>query len=88
MEQQFRFGIIGSGVISEYHAQAIKAQSNGKIVAVSDIVRQSADKFAAKHNCEIIDDWQKMIKREDIDAICVCTPTGLHAEQSIAATKA
>ena len=88
MEQQFRFGIIGSGVISEYHAQAIKAQSNGKIVAVSDIVRQSADKFAAKHNCEIIDDWQKMIKREDIDAICVCTPTGLHAQQSIAAAKA
>ncbi|MCK4465463.1 MAG: Gfo/Idh/MocA family oxidoreductase [Bacteroidales bacterium] len=88
MEEQFRFGIIGSGVISEYHAQAIKAQPNGKIVAVSDIVRESADKFAAKYNCEVIDDWQKMITRDDIDAVCVCTPTGLHAQQSIAAAKA
>lgn len=88
MEKQFRFGIIGSGVISEYHAQAIKAQTNAKIVAVSDIVRANAEKFAAKYKCEINDDWQKMIKREDIDAICVCTPTGLHAQQSIAAAKA
>ncbi|MCK5765195.1 MAG: Gfo/Idh/MocA family oxidoreductase [Bacteroidales bacterium] len=88
MEKQFRFGIIGSGIISEYHAQAIKAQTNAKIVAVSDIVRANAEKFAAKHKCEINDDWQKMIKREDIDAICVCTPTGLHAQQSIAAAKA
>ena len=88
MEEQFRFGIIGSGVISEYHAQAIKAQSNGKIVAVSDIVRESADKFATKYKCEVIDDWQKMIIRDDIDAVCVCTPTGLHARQSIAAAKA
>ena len=88
MEEQFRFGIIGSGVISEYHAQAIKAQPNGKIVAVSDIVRKNADKFAAKYNCEVIDDWQKMITRDDIDAVCVCTPTGLHAKQSIAAAKA
>ncbi|MBE9509441.1 MAG: Gfo/Idh/MocA family oxidoreductase [Bacteroidetes bacterium] len=88
MEEQFRFGIIGSGVISEYHAQAIKAQPNGKIVAISDIVRESADKFATKYNCEVIDDWQKMITRDDIDAVCVCTPTGLHAQQSIAAAKA
>ena len=88
MEEQFRFGIIGSGVISEYHAQAIKAQPNGKIVAVSDIVRKSADKFASKYNCEVIDDWKKMIIRDDIDAVCVCTPTGLHAQQSIAAAKA
>ncbi len=88
MEEQFRFGIIGSGVISEYHAQAINAQPNGKIVAVSDIVRKSADKFAAKYDCEVIDDWNKMITRDDIDAVCICTPTGLHAQQSIAAAKA
>lgn len=80
--------MIGSGVISEYHAQAIKAQQNGKIVAVSDIVRKSADNFAAKYNCEVTDDWKKMIARDDIDAVCVCTPTGLHAQQSIAAAKA
>jgi len=88
MEEQFRFGIIGSGVISDYHAEAIKAQPNAKIVAVSDIVRESAGEFAAKYDCEVIDDWNKLITREDIDAVCVCTPTGLHAQQSIAAAKA
>ncbi len=34
MEEQFGFGIIGSGVISEYHAQAIKAQPDAKIDTV------------------------------------------------------
>ena len=72
MEEQFRFGIIGSGVITEYHAQAIKAQPNGKIVAISDIVRESAERFAGRYNCEVVDDLQKMIRREDIDAVCVC----------------
>lgn len=88
MEKQFRFGIIGSGVISEYHAQAIEAQPDGEIVAVADIVSENAERFAAKHHCEAMNDWQKMINREDIDAVCVCTPTGLHAQQSIAAAKA
>lgn len=88
MEEQFRFGIIGSGVISEYHARAIQAQSNGKIVAVSDIIRENAEKFAGKYHCEVAGDWQKMITRDDIDAVCICTPTGLHAQQSIAAAKA
>ncbi len=88
MEDTLRFGIIGSGVISEYHAHAIKAQPDGKIVAVADIVRENAEKFAAKHNCEAMTDWEQMIRRDDIDAVCVCTPTGLHAGQAIAAAKA
>ena len=33
MSESFGFGIIGAGVISEYHARAIEAQSDGKIVA-------------------------------------------------------
>jgi len=88
MSEKLRFGIIGSGVISEYHAQAIEAQPDGEIVAVADIVKENADSFAAKHNCEAIYDLDKMLARDDIDAVCVCTPTGLHAQQSIAAAKA
>ena len=88
MEEIFRFGIIGSGVISEYHARAIEAQPDAKIVAVADVVKESADKFSASHHCEAMYDWKKMIARDDIDGICVCTPTGLHAEQATAAAKA
>lgn len=88
MSEKFGFGIIGAGVISEYHARAIEAHPDAQVVAVSDVVRASAEKFAAAHSCEIINDWQEMIRRNDIDAICVCSPSGLHAAHSIAAANA
>ena len=88
MAEEFGFGIIGAGVISSWHAQGIEAHPDGKIVAISDIVKVSAGKFAAEHNCEVVDDWRKMIKRDDIKAVCICTPSGLHAEQCIAAARA
>ena len=88
MSDTFGFGIIGAGVISEYHAKAVEAHPDGKIVAVASRGRAKTEKFAEKHNCEAVDDWREMIKRDDIQAVCICTPSGLHAEQSIASSQA
>ena len=88
MEETFGFGIIGAGVISAYHATAIEAQPDAKIVAVASRGRAKAEAFAAQHGCEVIDDWHDMIRRDDIHAVSICTPSGLHAEQSIAAVQA
>ncbi|MFC1608228.1 Gfo/Idh/MocA family protein [Candidatus Latescibacterota bacterium] len=88
MSDTFNFGVIGAGVISQYHSKAIEEQPDGKIIAVADPFKASADKFAAEHNCEVHSDWQEMVKRDDIDAVCVCTPTGLHAEHALGALKA
>ena len=88
MPNEFRFGIIGAGVISAWHATGIEAHPEGKIVAISDVVRSSAEKFAVEHKCEVVDDWHDLVKRDDIHAICVCTPSGLHAGQGITAAEA
>ncbi|MBN1291208.1 MAG: Gfo/Idh/MocA family oxidoreductase [Candidatus Latescibacteria bacterium] len=88
MGDTFGFGIIGAGVISSYHAKAIEAHPDGKIVAVADVVKANAEKFAAEYNCEIYTDWREMLKRDDIQAINVCSPSGLHAEHTIGAAKA
>jgi len=88
MAEKFRFGIMGAGIISAYHAKAVEAQPDGVIAAISDPDKARADKFAAEHNTEAMYDWKAMIARDDIDAICVCTPSGLHAEHSIAAARA
>lgn len=88
MAEQFGFGIIGAGVISGYHAKAINVHPEGKIIAIADVVKTNADKFAAEHSCEAYTDWREMIKRDDIDAVCVCSPSGLHAGQTIGAAQA
>ncbi len=88
MGEKFRFGIIGAGVISDYHAKAIRAHPDGEIVAVADINRAAADRFVAEHGGEAMTDLDAMLRRPDIDAVCVCSPTFLHAEHALAAIDA
>lgn len=85
MGEPIGFGIIGAGVISAWHAAGIEAHPDGRLVAIASRSRGRAEKFAAEHRCEVVSDWREMIRRDDIQAICICTPSGLHAEQSIAA---
>ena len=88
MSEKFRVGIIGAGVISGYHSHAIEAQPDGVIVAVADKHCGSRETFAEKHKCECYEDYNKMLERDDIEAVHVCTPSGLHAEHAIASLKA
>ena len=85
MGEPFGFGIIGAGVISAWHAAGIKAHPDGRLVAVASRSRGRAEKFAVEHGCAVLSDWRELIRRDDIRAVCICTPSGLHAEQSIAA---
>lgn len=85
MSEPFGFGIIGAGIISAWHAAGIEAYPDSRLVAVASRSRERAEKFAAEHNCAVMYDWREMINRDDIQAVCVCTPSGLHAGQSIAA---
>ena len=88
MSDKFGFGIIGTGVISAWHAAGIETHPDGRIIAVSNRTKSKAERFAEKFNCEVMDDWRELIKRDDIQGVCICTASGLHAEQSIAASEA
>jgi predicted dehydrogenase len=85
--QDLKFAIIGCGKIAPKHAS--QAAKYGAIVAVCDIVKEKANKFASEFNAlpfYSIDDLFKANKNIHITAIC--TPNGLHAEHSIIALKA
>jgi predicted dehydrogenase len=44
--------------------------------------------MAREFGCEVAPTWQDVIRRDDVDAVIVCTPPHVHAEISIAALKA
>jgi len=88
MSDKFGFGIIGAGVISAWHAAGIEAHPDGRIIAVSNRTKSKAERLAEKFNCEVMDAWRELIKRDDIQGVCICSASGLHAEQSIAASEA
>ncbi len=83
------FGIIGCGVIAPTHVEAIRACPEAELVAVCDIDEPKGRKFAADcGGVAFYRDYRDMVKDKAVDVVCVCTPSGLHAECAIAAARA
>jgi UDP-N-acetyl-2-amino-2-deoxyglucuronate dehydrogenase len=73
------FGIVGTGVIAALHAAAIRTLPGARLVAVTDVVTGAAGAFAAARGCAAEPDLDALLARPDIDVVCVCVPSGLHA---------
>jgi UDP-N-acetyl-2-amino-2-deoxyglucuronate dehydrogenase len=88
MSEQFRFGIIGSGVIAAMHAEAIHRLPNARLVAISDILPERAQKLAKKYTINAYGHPAEMLQQERLDIACICTPSGMHGEHAVLAMRA
>ena len=76
-----KFGIIGCGVIAPFHARAIQASEGGELYAVCDIIPQKADDMAKEFSVsKVYYDYKEMLRDKEVDAVCICTPSGIHGE--------
>lgn len=83
------FGIVGLGMIADFHAQAIAALNGAKLVGVASRNATKVAAFAAKHHVPFhTTDLAALLARPDIDVICITTPSGAHLEPSLAAIRA
>ena len=76
------FGIVGCGMIADFHAQALCSIADARLIGVTDVNFAGAQSFAEKHGVLAYKNYGDMLKDEAIDAICICTPSGYHAELS------
>ncbi|MBA2713594.1 MAG: Gfo/Idh/MocA family oxidoreductase [Rubrobacteraceae bacterium] len=83
-----KFGILGCGVIGPHHARAISGLDGAELVATADVNPERAEKLAAEHGCSSYSSLGEMLSGADLDAVCVCTPSGLHAGDAIVALEA
>ena len=83
-----RFAIIGAGNIADFHARAIQLVEGAQLVAVHSRRAEPGQKFAEKHNIEFIENYAALLKRDDLDAVCITTPSGTHADLGSAAARA
>lgn len=88
MDKTIGFGIMGCGSVSAAHARAINSLPDARIVACCDAVAERARSMAAQLHCEWHDDYARMLARDDIHVVAICTPSGLHADQGITAAEA
>ena len=54
MEKIIKFGIIGCGVISNWHAQAVQSIDGAELVGVTDVYEPARVAFAEKYGHEPI----------------------------------
>ena len=92
-----RIGLIGYGFMGRTHSNAYNRLGNffpelkyrPVLKAVCARNRERVQAFADQWGYESIEtDWKKLIARDDIDAVDICTPNNMHAEIAIAAAKA
>ena len=85
--KEVKFGIVGCGRIAQRHAEHIN--NCGKLQAVCDIDMKQAVALAEKYGVNYYTNIDQLLEKEkDLDVVSICTPNGLHAEQSIKALRA
>ena len=82
------FGLVGCGVISETYAAALAGLDDAALVAVTDAIDERAERFAAEHGTTNAGSLEKLLATPEVQVVCVCAPSGLHAEIGLAAAEA
>src|SRR5687768_16727794 len=90
-----RFGLIGSGWITNVHAQALAVTREAKVVALADYPRDRGGRagrgeaLARELNIKRYEpDYRRLLEDRDIEAVTVALPNAFHAEVALAALEA
>src|SRR5256885_2621825 len=94
--KKLNVGIVGYGFMGRAHSNAYRKVNNffdlkyqPALKAACARSANNAKAFADKWGYESVEtDWRRLIARDDIDLIDICTPNNTHAEIAIAAAKA
>jgi len=83
----WNFGIIGTGLIADIHAQAIQSLGNANLAGVCSSDLANANTFAKKYNCKAFANYAEMLESSEIDIVTIATPSGNHMEPALEAAK-
>ncbi len=86
-----RVGIIGAGAIAEHAHLPGYHQLSGEveIAAIADIDLARAQLMAHQFGIQtVVTDYRELLEMPNLDAVSICTPNALHAEQTVAALRA
>ena len=79
-KQKLGIGIIGLGVISEIHIEALKHIDNAKITAVCTRDYAKAEAAASELGCKSYADYKLLADDSSVDVVILCTPSGSRLE--------
>lgn len=83
-----RFGMVGCGMISNFHARAIADAQDATLTGVYSRSLEKTQAFAQQHGCRAFESLEQMLADPEVDAITICSPSGAHLEPALAAAAA
>lgn len=83
MSKKIKFAVVGCGHIGKRHAEMITRNDESELVALCDSAKK--DDLNIDHfNVPFYSSLEEMLEKvADIDVVNICTPNGLHADQSL-----
>jgi predicted dehydrogenase len=85
--KQWNVGIIGAGLIAEFHAKALRDLDNARIKGFCDSGSGRAKKLVEEYGGEYFDNYSQMLESKDIDMVTIATPSGAHMEPAVEAAE-
>lgn len=83
-----KFGIIGAGMIANFHAKAIAAMEGGELHSFYGRRQEAVDELVAENGGRGYTDLEEFLADPELDIVTIATPSGAHLEPAIAAAKA
>lgn len=84
-----RIGLAGAGAFGIKHLDGLAKIDGVSVTSIVSRRLEQAQEVAAKYGApHATTDLDEMLTRDDVDAVILCTPTQMHAQQAIAAMRA
>lgn len=82
MNGRVGFAVIGCGMISRFHISAICGIGEAYLAGVYDASAEAARRTAEEQKVRAYGSLEEIWEDGEVDAVCVCTPSGLHGEMA------
>lgn len=88
--KELRIGVIGAGGRGSLAHHAHQPDDGARLVAAVDVVPKVLDEWQEKFGRDtfVTNDYRKLLARDDVEAVFVCSPDYLHEEHALAALNA
>ena len=86
---RLRLGVIGVGVVGKAHIKRLQSEASpAQLVAIADASAEAAESVGSDLGAPVAPSVADLLAREDVDAVIIAIPSGLHADVTIAALEA
>ena len=84
---KIKIGIIGSGGMARNHLTRFTLMPDAEIVAIASRNEQTGTQLAKAHKTVFMPEWDRLVEREDIEGVVICTHNDSHGEMTLAALR-